>query len=211
MLVDIIVIATLSYMTVIQSLGGWLNLLRRGEAVSPVPRASGRTWPAWAQIGFMLLGVVIAIPFVYFLWVPLPMSVSPAAANALRIVGLAAYLVGFGLIVWGRRVLGSNWGISNSREVRLRPDHVLVESGPFAYIRHPMYLGWWLSLAGLVAIYWNWLPVVLLVMSLASFGMRARLEEKVLAERFGDAWEAYVARTGFVVPRLGGRDMRRGR
>ncbi len=204
MLINLVVLTALVYLTVVQTMAGWLAQLRKGEAVSLFPARSGRPVPAWAQIAFMLVGLLLAIPLIYFTWVPLPVALPPAVASMLDVLGLAVFLAGFGLIVWGRRALGANWGVSTSREVKLRPDHQLVQGGPFAHIRHPMYAGWWLALVGLLLIYWTWLILLMLVMSLASFYKRARLEETVLAERFGDDWRAYVARTGFMFPRWRG-------
>ncbi|NLG84082.1 MAG: hypothetical protein GX493_05620 [Firmicutes bacterium] len=64
-----------------------------------------------------------------------------------------------------------------------------------------MYFGWWTALFGLIIIYRTWLVVVFLS-SLFVFSRRARLEEKILAERFGEKWHAYVRRTKSLVPFL---------
>ncbi len=118
----------------------------------------------------------------------------------LRAVGLAVFLLGASLTVWARQVLGAMWGISTSRTVKLMPDHRLIQSGPYAIVRHPMYLGWWIALLGLIAIYRTWPLVALLVMSLAIFYRRSQVEEATLAEHFGAEWQAYAARTKAFIP-----------
>jgi protein-S-isoprenylcysteine O-methyltransferase Ste14 len=103
----------------------------------------------------------------------------------------------------GAGTLGRMWGISTSRQVKLLPDHQLIAGGPYALIRHPMYLGWWVALLGALLIYRTWILVLLLTMSLVVFYRRARIEETTLAVRFGAEWQAYVKRTKFLVPFIG--------
>lgn len=113
------------------------------------------------------------------------------------------FVAGTALVVWARKTLGRMWGISTSREVKLLPNHQLVTNGPYALVRHPMYFGWWAALFGALLVYRTWVLVLLLIMSLVVFYRRARLEETILAARFGEEWQAYVKRTSFLVPLLG--------
>src|SRR5262249_50646635 len=53
----------------------------------------------------------------------------------LHIAGLAVQAAFIGLAVWARRHLGSNW----SGEVRIATGHELVRSGPYRFVRHPIY------------------------------------------------------------------------
>jgi protein-S-isoprenylcysteine O-methyltransferase Ste14 len=92
------------------------------------------------------------------------------------------------------------WGLSTSRNVKLLDDHQLVQSGPFAFVRHPMYFGWWVAMFGLLLLYPTWVVLLLLVSSLIAFFGRARREEVALAERFGEAWKEYKKRTRFLIP-----------
>jgi protein-S-isoprenylcysteine O-methyltransferase Ste14 len=63
-----------------------------------------------------------------------------------------------------------------------------------------MYSGWWLALLGAILIYRTWILVLLLAFSILVFARRARLEERVLAERFGEEWQAYAASTKSLIP-----------
>jgi protein-S-isoprenylcysteine O-methyltransferase Ste14 len=109
--------------------------------------------------------------------------------------------LGFGLAISARWHLGSNWGMPMSR--KNQPD--LVISGPYAYIRHPIYAGLIVAMLGSaigVNIFW----AVMLVPVGAYFIYSARREESVMLQQFPEQYAAYMARTGMLVPRVfGGR------
>jgi protein-S-isoprenylcysteine O-methyltransferase Ste14 len=111
--------------------------------------------------------------------------------------GVALCVIGFGLAVCARWYLGSNWGMPMSRKEQ--PE--LVTSGPYAYIRHPIYTGLILAMLGSaigVNIFW----AVMLVPVGAYFIYSARREEAIMLELFTVQYTAYRARTGMLAPRL---------
>ena len=72
-------------------------------------------------------------------------------------VGMVLFLSGLGLAVWARVHLGRNWGTPMSEKL----DAELVTSGPYQYIRNPIYSGIILAAIGtMVAISWYWLVIV---------------------------------------------------
>jgi len=198
--VNIIVIAGMFYLTFVMALAGWFAGLRKDQAVTLLPENHRNARSTVVQAGFVLASLAIFVLIFYFLWMPLPVSISSTVLIILYAVGFAFFLVGLMITFWARRTLGMMWGISTSRKVKLLQEHQLIQSGPYALVRHPMYLGWWLSVFGLLLIYHTWTLVVLLVMSLFIFYRRARLEDRILADRFGEAWEAYAARSKFIFP-----------
>jgi protein-S-isoprenylcysteine O-methyltransferase Ste14 len=112
-------------------------------------------------------------------------------------MGVALCMVGFGLAINARRHLGRNWGMPMSHKEQ--PD--LVTSGPYAFIRHPIYTGLILAMLGSaigVNIFW----AVLLVPVSAYFIFSARREETLMLQSFPGQYAAYMARTGMLVPRL---------
>ena len=102
---------------------------------------------------------------------------------------------------WARWVLGVMYGVSTTSAAPLKAEHRLIEQGPYAFVRYPMYLGYWLMLTGVMLVYRTWTPLILLTMTLASFSHRAQREEIALAERFGEKWKAYADSTLMFLPR----------
>lgn len=156
--------------------------------------------PAWEQIVLGLAALVLFAALGYWLWIPLPLAISSQVSTCLTIGGLAIFVVGCGLVWLARWALDSMFGISTSDATQLRAAHRVIQHGPYALIRHPMYLGYWLVLLGVTLIYLTWTPLLFLALSIALFYRRARREESALAERFGEEWRAYAARTKFVIP-----------
>ncbi|MBZ0287792.1 MAG: isoprenylcysteine carboxylmethyltransferase family protein, partial [Anaerolineae bacterium] len=79
--------------------------------------------------------------------------------------------------------------------------HQLITNGPFAVVRHPMYLGVVLASIGCLLMYATW--TTLLLCTLAPILIRrARREEVVLAQEFGAQWLEYCQRVPAFLPRL---------
>jgi protein-S-isoprenylcysteine O-methyltransferase Ste14 len=120
-------------------------------------------------------------------------------ANHLLVpAGLAIQAAFILLAVWARRRLGSNW----SGEVRIAAEHQLVTSGPYRFIRHPIYtavLGMYCGTA-LVSGEIH-APLALVVVTMA-YWRKMRLEERALGEEFGGDYDAYRHETWALVPLL---------
>lgn len=178
----------------------WLASYRAPKA-APVGSSLWFTLPMWAQItvgfGLSALGIYVG----YLMWKPLPFTVSPGLSLLLRIVGVVLISGGVALWFWARWVLGAMMGVSTGSAAQLQVDHKLIQNGPYAFVRHPMYLGYWLALVGLVAAYRIWMPLVFLILMMISLSRRAWREEQVLVSAFGDEWRNYVARVPMFVPR----------
>jgi len=194
-----IVILSLVYVSFVLTLADWLAALRKGQAVTLLPERSGRKYPLWAQVGFVILGLVIFAAMAYFLWIPL-FSFSIQVAFLLDVLGLILYAAGCLFMLWARRTLGKMWGISTSQQVKLYDDHQIIQSGPYAFVRTPMYFGWWVAMFGLILLYPVWMVLLMFLFSLVAFIGRAHREEAALVGRFGEAWSEYKKRTKFLVP-----------
>jgi protein-S-isoprenylcysteine O-methyltransferase Ste14 len=107
----------------------------------------------------------------------------PGVAGA--VLGVALCVIGTGLAIWARVHLGRNWGPPMS--VKESPE--LVTSGPYAYVRHPIYAGLWLAVLGSGISLSAWWLVGLLIGS-AYFFYSARIEEETMLKRFPDQYRA---------------------
>ena len=194
-----IILLVLIYISFVLTLADWLAALKKGQAVTLLPERKGGSWPLWTQVAIVILGLALCVPLFYFLWIPLA-RLSLPLAYILDIAGLVIYLAGCAFVLWARRTLGKMWGLSTSRNVRLRDDHQIVQNGPYAFVRNPMYFGWWVAMVGLVLVYPTWVVLLFLVFSVVSFAGRARREDAALAARFGEAWTEYKKRTRFLIP-----------
>lgn len=127
----------------------------------------------------------------------LPLYSPAAVASALAVLllmGSCLYL-----FAASAAALGKNWSL----EARMRDDHELIRSGPYAHIRHPIYLGMLLFLVGLGVAMGHWIQVVVaLPLFLWGTSIRTRLEDQLLEEQFGEAFRAYSASTPGIFPRV---------
>ena len=109
-------------------------------------------------------------------------------------LGIAALV----LFVWMFRHLGDNV----TPTATTRPRHTLVMTGPYRWIRHPMYSFYVLMLAGHVTLTASWFIGLVSGLGFAVLVVRTLKEEAHLEERFGDEYRSYMRRTGRFVPRL---------
>jgi protein-S-isoprenylcysteine O-methyltransferase Ste14 len=126
---------------------------------------------------------------------------SPLSAAGLLGTLTVVLLMGgsIALFAASSRALGRNWSLV----ARTRSDHELVRSGPYACVRHPIYLGMLLFLLGLAAALGHWLQLVIAVPTfLAGTVIRMRIEDGLLEQSFGDAFRDYRSVTGALFPRI---------
>jgi protein-S-isoprenylcysteine O-methyltransferase Ste14 len=194
-----IVIISLLYLTFVLTVPEWMAALRKGQAVSLLPERKGGKRPVWIQVAILILGLLLCVPLFYYGWVRL-IQLAPATKQITSVLGLVIYMLGMSFLFWARRTLGKNWGISTSLQAKLHDDHELIQSGPYALVRHPIYFGAWVFMLGLLLLYPMWVILILAISMVASFSMRAQREEIVLEERFGNAWVEYRKRTKRIIP-----------
>ena len=113
-------------------------------------------------------------------------------------LGLVVMAAGFWLFYRSHADLGTNWSIT----LQTRESHSLVTDGIYERIRHPMYAAiFLLSIAHLLFVS-NWIvaPAYLL-----SFGLlyvfRVAHEERMMLDRFGSEYRAYMRRSGRLLPK----------
>lgn len=175
--------------------GAWRGRLasgrRVGRAFSDLPR--------WYLLALLVPYVALFVR----LWRPLPVRLSPVASLTSSASGAALSLIGMALILWGRLTLGRMYNVSSTLGTRLYADQELISSGPFAHVRHPMYLGALIAGVGGVLLYRTWAAVLILAHETV-FWVRAGKEDQALAAEFGEDWRRYARRVPAGVPVIGG-------
>lgn len=144
--------------------------------------------PLWQRLAYLLLGVVAAIP-IYF--IPALQLWMLPGWPALEIGGVLLCAAGLGFAVWARFHLGRNW----SGIVTFKESHELIQSGPYAVVRHPIYTGILTAFAG------TFLALApspggaycFLIVSVA-FAIKMGQEERLMRQKFPEAYAAYKAR-----------------
>ncbi len=178
--------------------GVWRGTRRRAGRMSG-PRARWLSIP-W----FYLVTTLLFVGLCYAGWRPLPFPLHGAMQAWLFGAGSLLYFPGMLLVWWGRLELGQNYIASGALAARLFEEHQLVMTGPFALVRHPMYLGLTLAALGSVPMYFTW-TTLFFALCAPLLLVRAQIEERVLAAEFREAWWAYCARVPMLIPRISGR------
>lgn len=150
---------------------------------------------------FLVIGSLISIGICVLLWRPMPLAFPPWAQFIALVLGTIMYFGGISLILWGRQALGKYHNVSSSQGVQLFADHELITNGPFAYVRHPMYLGFFLAVLGGLLLYQTWTMFLFLLCS-PVFIKRAQREEEALISAFGEEYESYRRRVPAFFPRF---------
>ncbi len=118
--------------------------------------------------------------------------------EGLRMVALTLVVAGLGFSIWARRHLGKFW----SGRVTLKEGHELIQSGPYARVRHPIYSGIALALIGTALFSGQWRTLVGAAIIILGHWHKSRREEALLTSQFGLTYEQYRKRTGSLLPRL---------
>jgi len=116
----------------------------------------------------------------------------------LQVLAVLLTTPGIALAIWARFDLGQNW----SSTVSIKIGHQLIRTGPYNWVRHPIYSGILLALIGTVLERGK--PAGLLAIALfwLAFRIKSRMEEQFMHKTFGQEYAEYSRTTGALVPRL---------
>jgi protein-S-isoprenylcysteine O-methyltransferase Ste14 len=115
---------------------------------------------------------------------------------ALGVVTDCIVVAGVAFTVWARITLGRNWSV----EPTFKQDHELIESGPYALVRHPIYTGLLLMALGTVINIGRTFGVAVYVGLCAALWWKSRQEERLMSRHFPEAYGEYKARVRAIVP-----------
>jgi len=114
--------------------------------------------------------------------------------------GIAVLLTGAGIAfaIWARFYLGQNW----SSAVSIKVGHQLIRTGPYAWVRHPIYSGLLLATLGTALARREPRGLIAAVLLSLGFWIKSRMEEGFMRKAFGPQYQEYSRSTGALIPRL---------
>lgn len=171
-------------------LWGWRRVkdAKRAEPILP------RLLKYWLPLA---LGVLLIGPGAWFQGTWLGSRMYPATV-IVAVSGALLTVLGVAFACWARYVLGRNW----SSVVQVKQDHQLIQSGPYRWVRHPIYTGLLLAFLGTGIAIGEWRGAITVVIVAASFWFKLRLEERWMRENFGAAYDQYMQHTKALIPGL---------
>ena len=166
-----------------------------------IGRSFGRNTNWLHSIWFYIITSLIFFGLCLIGWKPLPVKGSPTSLVISLVIGILFYFPGLLLVLWGRLSLGKNYLTSTVSGVHLFADHQLITSGPYAYLRHPMYLGLILAGIGSLLIFKTWTTLFMALFS-PLVALRAKREEQAMVAEFGKQYLDYCQQVPRWFPRM---------
>jgi protein-S-isoprenylcysteine O-methyltransferase Ste14 len=146
-----------------------------------------------SRLGIFLVMIGFALTWMYVR--PVGFHKSAAALIVSMILGPLSVALGWA----AAHQLGKQWRF----KAAVSEDHELIQTGPYRWLRHPIYT----SMLGMLLTTqaaWTWWPMAIasVIAFVAGTEIRVRAEERLLAERFKDSYAAYRSRTSAFIPFL---------
>ena len=148
------------------------------------------------HLGIILLAVsllaVKSLGIIFLAWNIFPQS------NLIKIAGLILIFAGLLFSIWARAHLGRYW----SGTVTIKVDHQLIRTGPYAWVRHPIYTGLLIGICGTVLFInaLGGLPAI--VLFFIAYFRKIRIEENWLITQFGEEYIRYQQEVKALIPFL---------
>jgi protein-S-isoprenylcysteine O-methyltransferase Ste14 len=169
----------------------WLGYRLHRIPSDATNRDAGSKWWLIASVwGTAAAGVGLALAF--------PGAAITKGRTEVFVVGLVLMVAGMALRWYSIRVLGASF----TMDIATRPGQAVVQSGPYARIRHPSYTGALMTLLGVLVCCANFASLAALALALAGYTLRIRVEERALAGELGLAYRDYMRRTKRLIPFL---------
>jgi protein-S-isoprenylcysteine O-methyltransferase Ste14 len=180
---------------VLLCIAGWalFSLYWEAAATNSAPARSSES-PASRSVHLVLVSLAQLLVLLPFRGLGRYLPVSPFLMAA----GLAVQASGTALAVWARRHLGRNW----SGAISIKVEHRLIRSGPYRFLRHPIYTGLLAMYLGPALVTGERLALLGVALVLFAYWRKIRLEEAALHQAFGADYDAYCRATWALVPGL---------
>lgn len=145
-----------------------------------------------------ILPLVIGICLVAFPYVPTPLFATRILPRtyATYWIGVILTFLGLAFAIWARRHIGSNW----SGTVTVKENHLLIRTGPYAWVRHPIYTGLLTAILGTAVAVGQLRGVWAIAICTIAFLIKMRTEERWMREVFGEQYERYSREVPALIP-----------
>lgn len=115
---------------------------------------------------------------------------------AFYVGGIVLFLSGFVIRIAALKELKVNY----SQDFRTVPEGFMVKTGIYSVVRHPIYLGYLIELAGFFVIKFNYISLAAIIAMIPVCLFRMNGEEKHLIDKYGDQYESYGEKTKRLIP-----------
>lgn len=182
---------TLAFYVIAMVTGRLMSQTQRKAKDSVLSQTRALTQDWTALLTAVAAALAIGLPVLEYTW-RAPSNIKTFSILA----GVAIILTGHGIAYAANRQIGDSW----SPTIDKTPGQLLVTSGVYSTIRHPLYLSGILLSIGTNVYFgstWAWIVALLF---LAAIGCRIPIEERRLTERFGPAYTSYQEHTKAILP-----------
>lgn len=166
-----------------------------GSGIIPMLRRSGGAIKRKETSSNMVLRVLIIVSVI----VAITLNVYRIAMlpNWIFYPGIVLMVIGIIVRQWANSILGRFF----TATVSVQKNQKVVDQGPYRFIRHPSYLGMFLTFIGVGVALQSWLGIlVIAVLFGIAIGYRIHIEERVLVIELGDDYVRYMKRTKRLIP-----------
>ena len=168
---------------------------RRAKRVRIVHRTRSRSEIVGLASALFGMGILPAV----YAATGFPEAAEYPASFWIAVPGGLVFAAGLAVFRWSHKALGRNWSIT----LEIREKHRVVSSGPYKFVRHPMYLSFLLMGLGQAMLLPNWVAGAAGTIGFAVlFFLRVNKEERMMREEFGPEYEQYMKQTKRIIPFL---------
>jgi protein-S-isoprenylcysteine O-methyltransferase Ste14 len=175
----------------------WTVFLVYWQVMASGAKTTQRLEPAASRIARMIL-FFVAIALLMYPRFPMPwlyLHFLPFGYGPF-FVGAGITVAGLLFAVWARIHLGSNW----SRSVTIKEGHELIQTGPYALVRHPIYTGLLVGFLGSAIATTQVRGLLALALIFIALWAKLSMEERWMREQFGTSYETYSRHVAALVP-----------
>lgn len=165
---------------------------------------SGETVSSKDEGGFMFLAlrltalILLVSMVAYLIYPPWVAWSKVGLPESIRWLGVGIGLLCIGLCYWVFSSIGQ--GISTT--VATRTQAKLITTGPYRWVRHPLYVVGLANFGSIGIIAANWFITGLVLLAFILVALRTQNEEEHLIAKFGDEYRDYMKRTGRFMPKI---------